>query len=161
MSNTAYTGIPRPAPWQKVLAWLRGHKEDRRVLCVHSARGLNAEKDERNRSIDTANTEKDAISHAESPLPARYIENVSTCRSRESEGRSSTTRTKPGNHAAVTKRHARSGRVSLFSSHNPDVDSKISPTRTSPTTTCSTSYIPRNAASSHLRTTAPLYLYEE
>ncbi|KAH0333664.1 hypothetical protein KCU81_g9789, partial [Aureobasidium melanogenum] len=139
------------APLQRLLVWLRRHKED------SSASPLGTEQHGHDPSVD-ASTEKSEWHHSESTPLDRSVSS-STRRFSKISGRSWSTDRWSDDNASELKRHSRSHRLSMFSSHNPDEDSKsLSPTISS-SASRPPSYVPRHASSSHLRTTAPLSPY--
>ncbi|KAG9664134.1 hypothetical protein KCU95_g2117, partial [Aureobasidium melanogenum] len=149
MSNTA--------PLQRFLVWLRRHKEDSRSP---SAGELDFEKNYRDSSLDTTSIDKHVRSHPLNTSLDRTV-SISTRRSSKTSGSGWSTDRQSDDHAANPKRRTRTRRVSFFSSHNPDEESKTSSPTTSPATTRPPSYVPRHAASGHLRTTAQVSPFEK
>ncbi|KAH0287510.1 hypothetical protein M436DRAFT_86074 [Aureobasidium namibiae CBS 147.97] len=140
------------APLQKLLVWLRRQKEDSRS---HSAGALGTEQNDRDFVMDPTTTDKPDWSQPQNTSLDRSV-SKSTRRFSKISGRSWSTDKWSDDNASDLKRQSGSHRLSMFSSHNPDEDSKsLSPTISSSATRAS-SYVPRHASSSHLRTTAPL-----
>ncbi|KAG9949330.1 hypothetical protein KCU85_g4308, partial [Aureobasidium melanogenum] len=139
------------APLQRLLEWLRRHKEE------PSAGPLGTEQHEGDPSMD-APTDKSEWRHSQSTPLDRSVSS-STRRFSKVSGRSWSTDRWSDDNASDLKRSSRSHRLSMFSSHNPDEDSKSLSRTISSSASRAPSYVPRHASSSHLRTTAPLSPY--
>ncbi|CAD0098204.1 unnamed protein product [Aureobasidium mustum] len=160
------------APWQRVLVWFKGSKEvyathnfptahltrcvqDTRSLAADVAGDLYIEKNERDPLMEVTTTEKPVSGRSGNTSFESYVTGTSTRPSSKATSRGWSSDAGSDHHATVSKSRTRTSRISLFSSHNPDEESKsVSPT-ISPTTTRPPVYVPRNAASGHLRTTNP------
>lgn len=163
------------AAWQKVLVWFRRSKDvcathDFRTphltRCIQNSRSPSAhvasdfciEKVERDAPMERTTTNMTMSSRPQSTSCESYVTGMSTGRSSKATSRGWPTDVQSDTHSVASKGRKDSRRISLLSSHNPDEEFEgFSPT-ISPTTTRPLSYIPRNAASGHLRTTNPSHL---
>ena len=161
------------APLQRLLVWLRRHKEVRSscnfdMACLtrrvqdprsHPTGPLGTEQSGHDPSMDASIDKSEWRDSQNTPLD-RSISS-STRRFSKISGRSWSTDKWSDDNASDLKRRSRNHRLSMFSSHNPDEDSKS----LSPTISSSASrppcYVPRHASSSHLLTTAPLSPYAQ
>lgn len=154
------------APLQRLLVWLRRHKEvhvscNLHIACLtrhvqdsqSAAAALGTEQNDREFSTNASADKSEWCRPQNTPLD-RSVSN-STGRYSKISGRSWSTGRWSDDHASDIKRHSRSHRLSLFSSHNPDEEFENISRTTSSTTTRPASYVPRHASSSHLRTTTP------
>jgi hypothetical protein len=116
-------------------------------------------------AIDTRTNSSASASAPISPSKPRTMSNMSrrsSSRSSSSSRRFSWWRSaNPEENSNIPAVSSVDRKYSLFGSHNPDSDSISVGSVPSPTTSRRLSYVPRNAASSFLRTTTPLSVEEK
>ena len=159
-------------PWQRVLLWFKRSKEvyathnfptanltrcvqDTRSLAADAAADFYIEKNECDPLMGVTTTEKPVSGRSGNTYFESYVTGTSTRTSSKATSRAWSSDAGSDRHATVSKSRTRTRRISLFSSHNPDEESENCSPASSPTTTRPPIYVPRNAASSHLRTTNP------